>query len=109
MTETYLSTIKGQLVTVDPESALRRLDAGSARLAAVAAPASRESNQSINILRLPEVIKRIGLCRASIYLHMAQGTFPKQISLGARAVGWFEHEIDAFLAAQAAARTKQEI
>jgi prophage regulatory protein len=60
--------------------------------------------QPINILRLPEVIKRIGLCRASIYLHMAQGTFPKQISLGARAVGWIEHEINAWLAARVSSR-----
>jgi len=91
-----------------PAVALRQLDAGYARLVTVAPPASSVQNQPINILRLPEVIKRIGLCRASIYLHMAQGTFPRQISLGARAVGWFEHEIDAFLAAQAAARPKQE-
>ena len=52
---------------------------------------------SMRILRLPDVISRVGLCRASIYLRVAQGDFPKQISLGVRAVGWLEHEIEAWL------------
>lgn len=56
--------------------------------------------QPIKILRLPEVISRVGLKRASIYLHVAQGTFPKQVSLGERAVGWIESEIDAWLSAK---------
>lgn len=45
------------------------------------------------ILRLPEVMKITGLSRSSIYLMMKQDSFPKQISLGARAVGWLEGEI----------------
>ncbi len=59
-------------------------------------PASPQA--PIHILRLPGVMKRVGICRASIYLGIADGSFPKQISLGARAVGWLEHEIDAWLA-----------
>jgi len=59
---------------------------------------------TIRILRLPDVIGRVGICRASIYQHMETGTFPKQISLGARAVGWLEYEIDAWLAARVSAR-----
>ena len=74
-------------------------EAASARLSAVAAPASCSQQHPINILRLPDVMKRVGLCRASIYQRMGNGTFPKQILLGARAVGWLEHEIDAWLAA----------
>ncbi|MGB9154195.1 MAG: AlpA family transcriptional regulator [Alphaproteobacteria bacterium] len=54
----------------------------------------------MNILRLPDVMKRVGLKRAAIYLRVAQGNFPKQISLGGRAVGWLESEIDAWLAAR---------
>ena len=56
------------------------------------------SRVPIHILRLPEVMKRVGICRASIYQYMASGLFPQTISLGARAVGWLEHEIDAWLA-----------
>jgi len=78
--------------------------AGVAGLAAVAPPTPCENHTSIRILRLPEVIARVGLKRASIYLHINQGTFPKQISLGPRAVGWLEHEIDAWIAARIAAR-----
>jgi prophage regulatory protein len=57
----------------------------------------------LRILRRPEVEKRIGIGRSTIYLHMQQGTFPKPIRLGdgnAAAVGWLEHEIDAWLQAQ---------
>lgn len=46
------------------------------------------------ILRLPAVKARTGLSRSSIYLRAAQGQFPKPISLGDRAVGWVEAEID---------------
>lgn len=53
---------------------------------------------SNSILRLPRVKARVGLSRSSIYLAISQGTFPKPVRLGARAVGWLEHEIDAWLA-----------
>ncbi len=49
------------------------------------------------ILRLPQVKIRVGLSRSSIYLAVSQGTFPKSVSLGARAVGWLESEVDAWL------------
>lgn len=52
------------------------------------------------ILRLPEVMGRVGLRRASIYLHISKGSFPKPISLGARAVGWLESDIDGWIAAR---------
>ena len=67
---------------------------------------SASSEAHIRILRLPEVMKRVGICRALIYQHMAAGVFPKSISLGARAVGWLEHEIDAWLTAKIQARGK---
>ena len=52
------------------------------------------------ILRLPTVKARTGLSRSTIYQRAADGTFPKPVNLGARAVGWIEAEIDAWLAAQ---------
>ena len=52
------------------------------------------------ILRLSAVKNRTGLSRSSIYLRISQGTFPKQISLGGRAIGWIEDEIEAWLATQ---------
>jgi prophage regulatory protein len=49
------------------------------------------------ILRLPEVKKSTGLSRSTIYLRISQGTFPKPVSLGGRAVGWLEAEIQEWL------------
>jgi prophage regulatory protein len=49
---------------------------------------------SHTILRLPQVKKRTGLSRSSIYLRMAIGEFPASISLGGRAIGWIEQDID---------------
>jgi len=50
------------------------------------------------ILRLPAVKHRTGLSRSSIYLQIAKGTFPSPVSLGARAVGWVEVELDGWIA-----------
>ena len=52
------------------------------------------------ILRLPEVKARCGLSRSTIYQRASAGTFPKPVNLGARAVGWLEGEVEAWLAAQ---------
>lgn len=50
-----------------------------------------------SILRLPTVKARTGLSRSTIYLRIAGGTFPKPVSLGGRAVGWVESEIQQWL------------
>ena len=55
---------------------------------------------STSILRLPIVKARTGLSRSTIYQRVADGNFPKPVNLGARAVGWLEAEIDAWLSAQ---------
>jgi prophage regulatory protein len=52
---------------------------------------------TIRILRRKDVQQRTGLSRSSLYLRMSEGTFPRSISLGSRAVGWIESEIDAWL------------
>lgn len=52
---------------------------------------------SNKIIRLPEVIKKTGLSRSTIYLRMSKGDFPLSISLGERAVGWVEQDIDQWL------------
>ena len=50
-----------------------------------------------NILRLPAVKARTGLSRSTIYLRISDGSFPASISLGGRAVGWIEAEIQGWL------------
>jgi prophage regulatory protein len=49
------------------------------------------------ILRLKAVIERTGISRSNIYSQIKAGTFPAPISLGARAIGFINHEIDAWI------------
>ena len=51
----------------------------------------------VRILRLPEVQRRTGLSRSTIYVRLDRGLFPKPVSLGARAVGWIESEVDEWI------------
>jgi prophage regulatory protein len=49
------------------------------------------------ILRLPDVKRSTGLSRSTIYLRITQGTFLRPVSLGGRAVGRLEAEIQEWL------------
>lgn len=53
---------------------------------------------TLQILRLPNVIRMTGLCRSAIYQLESNDRFPKRISLGSRTVGWLEHEVQEWLA-----------
>lgn len=48
-------------------------------------------------LRLNEVIRISGLSRSSIYNYIAAGLFPKQHSMGIRAVRWRASEVHAWM------------
>lgn len=50
-----------------------------------------------SILRLPDVKSRTGLSRSTIYLRVKEGTFPSPVSLGERAVGWIDTEIQKWI------------
>lgn len=52
---------------------------------------------SNRILRLKPVTARVGLAKSTLYKLIANDNFPKPIKLGARAVGWLESDIDAWL------------
>ncbi|MBY8335037.1 AlpA family transcriptional regulator [Qipengyuania pacifica] len=64
---------------------------------------SRESNAlppsppPARLLRLPEVIDRVGLRRSAIYQRMSEGRFPKSRSLGPKCAVWVEAEIDQWI------------
>ena len=49
------------------------------------------------ILRFHQVQARTGLSRSTIYRRLAGGSFPKPLSLGARAVGWIEVVVDEWI------------
>ena len=51
----------------------------------------------VRFLRLPEVLARTGLSRSTIYVRLDQGRFPRPVSLGGRAVGWIEAEVDEWI------------
>lgn len=70
--------------------------------------ALEEENQTPSrILRLREVLMKVGLGRASIYRAIAAGTFPKPLALGERARGWLESAINQWVASRTTANRNQ--
>ncbi len=59
---------------------------------------------SNRILRLPEVLARIGLKRSTVYQFVADGKFPKPVRLGLRSVGWRESDVEKWVSARQLAR-----
>lgn len=57
-------------------------------------------NRSETLIRLPEVRKRTGLSRATIYRLIAAGQFPRQVKLSLRASGWADSAVSAWIAAR---------
>ena len=49
------------------------------------------------LIKLPEVKRRTTLSTSEVYRRLEAGTFPKQIKLGAKAVAWLEHEVQAWI------------
>ncbi len=68
-------------------------------------PGSSTSDTScgpIHILRLAQVIERTGLKKTKIYELQSEGQFPMRVKITAHAVGWIEHEVQAWLAGRIA-------
>lgn len=61
---------------------------------------AKHIQSGLKILRRKQVEGRTGLSRSTIYERIKAGTFPAPISLGAKAVGWIESEIDTWLSDQ---------
>lgn len=65
-------------------------------------------DNSLRILRLPAVLQRTGATRSQWNRGVAAGHYPRPVKLSpvpnSRAVGWFEHEIDALLQSRREAR-----
>ena len=51
----------------------------------------------VRYLRLPAVLERTALSRATLYRKIAAGTFPAQYKLGERCCGWRESEVELWL------------
>ena len=51
----------------------------------------------MQIWRLKKVMEQTGLGRSSIYKLIKEGSFPKPVPLGIRAVGWVATEINGWI------------
>jgi len=52
---------------------------------------------SKRFVKMPEVIKRTGLAKPTIYKRIKAGTFPTQYKTGARSIAFLESDIDAWI------------
>lgn len=50
------------------------------------------------LVRLPEVLRRTGLSRATIYRKIERDEFPAGVRLSANAVAWYESDINRWVA-----------
>ena len=56
------------------------------------------------IIRIKQVMDKIGLGRTKVYQMVESGDLPKPVRLGPRAVGFLESEIDEWIDARVAER-----
>lgn len=49
------------------------------------------------ILRLRAVLERTGLSRSTMYRKMQNGSFPKNIQISDRCIGWRQSAVDAWM------------
>lgn len=68
---------------------------------------TENSHQSIELLRLPEVLRRTGLKRSHLYHLISQEQFESPVRLaGSRSVAWRSDRVDAWVRAQIEAGRK---
>lgn len=66
-----------------------------------------ELMKSTRLIRLGEVKHRTGYGKSSIYNGIAEGTFPRPVPLGPRAVAWVEDEVQEWIDARIRDRDKR--
>lgn len=64
----------------------------------------KQNGDELRLIRLDEVMRKIGMGRSWVYAKVAEGTFPQPVSFGGRAVAWLESEVDGWIRAQVAGR-----
>lgn len=62
----------------------------------------------MRIIRLQDVKHSTGLGRSTIYKYISEGSFPKPVPLGDRAVGWVESEVMGWVMARIEERDAHE-
>jgi prophage regulatory protein len=59
------------------------------------------------VLRLKQVLERVGLGRSRIFELVKEGGFPRQIRLSLRAVGWLESDVEKWISDRVASRSQK--
>ena len=54
----------------------------------------------MRVLRLDEVVARVGLSKSTVWRYIGEGHFPPPIKLGPRATGWIEQEIEDWISSR---------
>jgi prophage regulatory protein len=62
------------------------------------------AENSQELWRLSKVKQKCGLSRSAIYLAVSLGKFPKQVSIGERAVAWVSAEVEEWVEQKIAQR-----
>ncbi|CAJ2771548.1 prophage CP4-57 regulatory protein (AlpA) [Burkholderia pseudomallei] len=66
---------------------------------------ARPLDKALRILRMKQLIERMNLSRAMLYVLMSTDpTFPRKIKLTARSIGFLESEVDAWITSRAQSR-----
>ena len=60
------------------------------------------------IIRSKTVLARTGLSRSTIYRKIAEGTFPPQIKISVNGSGWYESDINRWIADPVSWHPKRE-
>ena len=51
----------------------------------------------IRMIRLPEVMRRVRLCKSEIYRRIHADLFPRPVAIGVQSSAWVRHEIEAWV------------
>lgn len=57
---------------------------------------AEQTQMQHRLIRLPDVLKRVGLSRSSVYARVQAGTFPSPIKMGYSS-RWVESEVQAWI------------
>ena len=61
------------------------------------------------LIRLPEVLRTVGMSRSAWYLLVSRGYAPRPVPLSQRSRAWVEREIQTFVAARIAERDAKAV
>lgn len=70
-------------------------------------PMPAEPGQKTRLIRLKEVLYRVGLSRSTIYRWIASGEFPKPVRLSSYIVAWDEQVINDWIASHGAGGSEE--